>query len=74
MQTMTVVNFHNNFKRLTYVRVPLAKPVPPEDVAKTIVFLASERYSGSVHGQLIPIDAGKTGNLIRTWEESLKRT
>lgn len=49
--------------------VPMAKPIPPEDVARTILFLASERYSGSVHGQLIPIDAGKMGNLIWTREE-----
>jgi NAD(P)-dependent dehydrogenase (short-subunit alcohol dehydrogenase family) len=47
----------------------MAKPIPPEDVARTILFLASERYSGSVHGQLIPIDAGKTGNLVWTREE-----
>ena len=59
---------------LTHVRVPLAKPIPPEDVARTIVFLASDRYSGSIHGQLIHVDAGKTGTLVRTWEESLKRT
>ena len=51
------------------IRVPMAKPVPPEEVARTILFLASEKYSGSVHGQLIPIDAGKTGNLIWTREE-----
>ena len=51
------------------LRVPMAKPVPPEDVARTILFLASERYSGSVHGQLIPIDAGKTGSLVWTREE-----
>lgn len=60
---------------LTEVRysVPLAKPVPPEDVARTIVFLASERYSGSVHGQLIPIDAGKAGALMWTREELEER-
>lgn len=53
--------------------VPLARPVPPEDVARTILFLASERYSGSVHGQLIPIDAGKTGNVSWTKEELAER-
>jgi NAD(P)-dependent dehydrogenase (short-subunit alcohol dehydrogenase family) len=51
----------------------MAKSIPPEDVARTILFLASERYSSSVHGQLIPIDAGKTGNLIWTQEELEKR-
>lgn len=48
---------------------PLARPVPPEDVARTIVFLASERYSGSVHGQLIPIDGGLTGRVAWTIDE-----
>ena len=53
--------------------VPMAKPIPPEDVARTILFLASERYSGSVHGQLIPIDAGKGGNLVWTQDELKRR-
>ena len=51
----------------------MAKPVSPEHVARTIVFLASEKYSGSVHGQLLPIDAGKTGGLAWTREELEKR-
>ena len=59
----------DSFVNAYWVRVPMAKPIPPEDVARTILFLASERYSRSVHGQLIPIDAGKTGNLIWTREE-----
>lgn len=58
---------------LTCNSVPPAKPVPPEDVARTILFLASQRFSGSVHGQLIPIDAGKTGNLVWTKEELAER-
>lgn len=53
--------------------VGLAKPVPPEDVARTILFLASERYSGSVHGQLVPIDGGKTGSVCWTKEELAER-
>ena len=56
------------------VRTPLARPVPPEDVARTILFLASERYSRSVHGQLIPVDAGKTGSLLWTREELVERS
>ncbi|KAK6440042.1 hypothetical protein LTR95_003741 [Oleoguttula sp. CCFEE 5521] len=43
--------------------VPLARPVPPEDVAGTILFLASERYGGSVHGQVISVDSGKNGTV-----------
>ncbi|KAL5392246.1 hypothetical protein DPSP01_000762 [Paraphaeosphaeria sporulosa] len=44
--------------------VALAKPVPPEDVARTILFLASERWSGSTHGQLLHVDGGKMGPLV----------
>ena len=35
--------------------VGMAKPVPPEDVAKTCLFLASEKWSGSTHGQLLHV-------------------
>lgn len=45
------------------------RPVPVDDVARTIVFLTSERWSGSVHGQVIPVDAGRTGTLIRSRDE-----
>lgn len=47
----------------------MAKSIPPEDVARTILFLASERYSASVHGQLIPVDAGKAGKFIWGMDE-----
>ena len=53
--------------------VPLARPVPPEHVARTILFLASERYSGSVHGQVLPIDGGKTGSLVWSLGESKEK-
>jgi NAD(P)-dependent dehydrogenase (short-subunit alcohol dehydrogenase family) len=44
--------------------VPLGRAVPPQDVARTVLFCASERYSGSVHGQLIPVDGGKSGVVV----------
>jgi enoyl-[acyl-carrier-protein] reductase (NADH) len=43
--------------------VGLAKPVPPDDVARTFLFLASERFSGSTHGQLLHVDSGKMGSV-----------
>lgn len=52
----------------------MARPIPREDVARTILFLASERYSGSVHGQLIPIDGGKTGTVVWTEREAASRS
>ncbi|KAF2754847.1 NAD(P)-binding protein [Pseudovirgaria hyperparasitica] len=47
--------------------VPRRMPVPVEDVAKTCVVLASGNMSGSVHGQVVRVDGGKTGNLV--WRE-----
>ncbi|PPJ54841.1 hypothetical protein CBER1_07858 [Cercospora berteroae] len=44
--------------------VPMAKPVPTEDVARTFLFLASEKWSGTTHGQLLHVDGGKCGSLV----------
>lgn len=42
----------------------LAKPVPTEAVARSILFLASETWSGSVHGKCVDVDSGKMGALM----------
>ncbi|KAJ0121891.1 Carbonyl reductase family member 4 [Diaporthe amygdali] len=42
----------------------LARPVPTEAVARSILFLASETWSGSVHGKCIDVDSGKMGALM----------
>lgn len=42
----------------------LAKPVPTEAVARSILFLASEAWSGSVHGKCVDVDSGKMGALM----------
>lgn len=47
----------------------LARPVEPEDVARTILFLASERFSRSVHGQIVNVDSGKLGKLVHTKDQ-----
>lgn len=41
----------------------LAKPVKPEVVARSIIFLASSNFSENVHGQILNIDSGKQGKL-----------
>ena len=35
-----------------------------EAVAKSIIFLASENFSGSVHGQVLSVDSGKQGKVM----------
>ncbi|KAF2113855.1 NAD-P-binding protein [Lophiotrema nucula] len=47
----------------------LGKPIPKEAVAKTILFLASENFSGHVHGQVVNVDGGKQGKVVWTKEE-----
>lgn len=44
--------------------VTLKQPVPIEQVAKCCLFLASESWSGSITGQVIQVDGGKTGRLF----------
>lgn len=50
-------------------RTALGKPVPPSAVAKSIVFLASEAWSGHVTGQVLNVDSGKQGKVMFTKEE-----
>jgi NAD(P)-dependent dehydrogenase (short-subunit alcohol dehydrogenase family) len=45
----------------------LKKPVEMEQVAKSILFLASERWTSSVHGQIVNVDSGKLGKIV--WEK-----
>lgn len=50
-----------------------AKPIPVPAVAKGILFLASENWSGSVMGQILNVDGGKQGKMLWTEEELKKR-
>jgi enoyl-[acyl-carrier-protein] reductase (NADH) len=51
---------------LTYgvCRTALKRPVPPDSVAKSILFLASENFSGNITGQILNIDSGKQGKVL----------
>lgn len=42
----------------------LRKPVPVESVAKSILFLVSENWSGSITGQILNVDGGKQGKVM----------
>ncbi|KAI9932132.1 hypothetical protein MW887_009641 [Aspergillus wentii] len=48
--------------------VPLKKIAKPEDVARTMAFLASHRAAGHISGQCLSVDGGMEGRLI--WREA----
>jgi NAD(P)-dependent dehydrogenase (short-subunit alcohol dehydrogenase family) len=43
--------------------VALKTPVPTESVARTVLFLASENWSGNTTGQVLMVDSGKSGKV-----------
>ncbi|KAF2232785.1 NAD(P)-binding protein [Viridothelium virens] len=45
------------------------RPVSMAKVAKSILYLASEAWSGDVHGQILNVDSGKQGKVMWTKEE-----
>ncbi|KAJ9659563.1 hypothetical protein H2201_007312 [Coniosporium apollinis] len=59
----------NQFYADAQATTALGKPVPIEAVARSIVFLASEKWSGNVHGQVLNVDSGKQGKLMWSRDE-----
>lgn len=51
--------------------VALRKIAKPEDVARLVVFLASEKYSGHISGQCISVDGGMEGRVLYQPEECI---
>jgi len=47
----------------------LGIPIPPENIAKGILFLASENWSASITGQILSVDSGKQGKVFWTKED-----
>lgn len=47
--------------------VPLRKIAQPEDVARTVAFLASHRAAGHMSGQCLSVDGGMEGRIV--WRE-----
>ncbi|KAG8631389.1 hypothetical protein KVT40_000529 [Elsinoe batatas] len=47
--------------------VPLRKIARPEDVARMVAFLSSERAAGHVSGQCVSVDGGMEGRIV--WRE-----
>lgn len=52
------------------ISTALAQPVPPMAVAKSILFLASEAWSGHITGQILNVDCGKQGKVIWMKQEA----
>ncbi len=61
-KTITLIGFLN--------RTALKQPVPPTSVAKSILFLASEAWSGHVTGQILNVDCGKQGKVMWMKQET----
>ena len=49
--------------------VALKSPTPVDTVARSILFLASERWSSHITGQMLSVNGGKTGKLCWQKEE-----
>lgn len=49
---------------LTHCSTALGSPVPTSAVAKSILYLASEAWSGHVTGQVLNVDSGKQGKVM----------
>ncbi|KAB8698116.1 hypothetical protein FH972_026366 [Carpinus fangiana] len=53
--------------------VALRKIAQPEDVARTVAFLASERVSGHISGQCVSVDGGMEGRVVWREEEIISQ-
>ncbi|KAL1304146.1 hypothetical protein AAFC00_000573 [Neodothiora populina] len=51
----------------------LRQPVPVQAVARSVLFLASERWSSNVHGQVLNVDSGKQGALMWAHEGETRK-
>ena len=47
-----------------YATMAMAKIATPEDIARAIVFLASDRLSGHMSGTILPVAGGMEGRLL----------
>ncbi|KJX96556.1 NAD P-binding protein [Zymoseptoria brevis] len=53
--------------------VPLRKIAQPEDVARTVAFLASHRAAGHMSGECLSIDGGMEGRIVWREEEVIAK-
>ncbi|EON62814.1 hypothetical protein W97_02039 [Coniosporium apollinis CBS 100218] len=53
--------------------VPLRKIAKPEDVARTVAFLASHRAAGHISGEVISVDGGMEGRVVWSEDEVLEK-
>ena len=52
--------------------VPLRKIAQPQDVARTMAFLASHRAAGHITGQCLSVDGGMEGRIVWRADEALE--
>jgi hypothetical protein len=58
-----------NFGLILRLLLDLESPSRHESVAKSILFLASENWSGSITCQVLNVDSGKQGKVMWMKEE-----
>ena len=64
----TVTQDHARMRRVLQT-IPLRKIARPRDVAMAAVFLASDRLSGHMTGQVLPVSGGMEGRVLYQPEE-----
>ncbi|MFX1603502.1 MAG: SDR family NAD(P)-dependent oxidoreductase, partial [Promethearchaeota archaeon] len=62
------LNNHGMISRILQT-IPMRKVASPEDIANTILYLASDRLSGHVSGQTINVAGGMEGRVLFTQDE-----
>lgn len=68
------INSHEGSMLTDQCQTALGEPVPPKAVAMAVLALASHNFSSHIHGQVINVDSGKQGKVMRSKDEPAQYT